>query len=137
VMPADTQAFMSALFGVAGDPDPVTAMHGFMTRQSLLRAWGQFQQTYPLIVAPIYTDVPFPVGTDLATVRETVRGMRMAIAVNALGLPAVALPVGVGDGLPQSVQIIGSRYREDLCLDAAAAVEDRLGIVTPIDPLWW
>jgi amidase len=61
--------------------------------------------------------------------------MRMAMAVNALGLPAVAVPVGVGDGLPQVVQLIAGRYREDLCLDAAQAVEDRLGIITPIDPV--
>jgi amidase len=60
--------------------------------------------------------------------------MRMALAVNVLGVPAVALPVGIGDGLPQAVQVIGPRYREDLCLDAAAALEDRLGIITPIDP---
>jgi amidase len=32
------------------------------------------------------------------------------------------------------VQVIGARYREDLCLDAAGAIEDRLGIITPIDP---
>jgi hypothetical protein len=31
-------------------------------------------------------------------------------------------------------EAIGPRYREDLCLDAAAALEDRLGIITPIDP---
>jgi hypothetical protein len=29
---------------------------------------------------------------------------------------------------------IAPRYREDLCLDAAQAIEDRLGILTPIDP---
>jgi len=44
------------------------------------------------------------------------------------------LRLGIGDGLPQAVQVIGPRYREDLCLDAAAAVEVRLGIFTPIDP---
>jgi amidase len=60
--------------------------------------------------------------------------MRLTTAVNALGLPAVALPVGIADGLPQAVQVIGPRYREDLSLDAAAAIEDRLGIFTPIDP---
>jgi amidase len=32
------------------------------------------------------------------------------------------------------VQIIGPRYREDLCLDAAAALEQALGVLTPIDP---
>ena len=60
--------------------------------------------------------------------------MRMAMAVNTLVLPAVALPVGIRDGLPQAVQVIGPRYREDLILEAAAAIEDRLGIITPIDP---
>ena len=91
---------------------------------------------HPLIVAPIFIDIPFEVATDLANgrVAETICGMRMALAVDALGLPAVALPVGTGGGLPQSVQIIGPRYREDLCLDAAAALEDRVGIITPIDP---
>jgi amidase len=135
-MPTDTRQFMSAFFEVAGDPDPVTATLSFMTRQLLLRAWGECQETRPLIVAPIFTGIPFEAGTDLADsqVAHTVRGMRMALAISALGLPAVALPVGIGDGLPQSVQVIGPRYREDLCLDAAAALEDRLGIITPIDP---
>jgi amidase len=135
-MPADTQRFLAAFHEVAGDPDPVTAMQSFMVRQSLLRAWGQFQQQHPLIVAPIYTDVPFQAGTDLdeGRVAATIHGMRMAMAVNALGLPAVA--VGITDGLPQAVQLIGPRYREDLCLDAAAALEDRVGTITPIDPRW-
>jgi amidase len=135
-MPADTRRFMSDFYEVAGDPDPVSTVGSFVARQSLLRAWSEFQEGHPLIVAPIFTDIPFEAGTDLAEgrVAETIRGMRMTLAVSALGLPAVALPVGLGDGLPQAVQVIGPRYREDLCLDAAAAIEDRLGIFTPIDP---
>ena len=138
MMPADTRRFLSEFYRVAGDPDPVTTMQSFVTRQSLLRAWGQFQQQHPLIVAPICTEVPFQAGTDLdeGQVAATIRSMRMATAVNALGLPAVALPVGIGDGLPQAVQVIGPRYREDLCLAAAAALEDRVGTITPIDPRW-
>jgi amidase len=131
-----TEEFVLALFEVAGDPDPGMHMQSFVTRHSLLRAWGEFQESHPLIVAPISTDIPFEVGKDRTApeVADIVSGMRMALAVNVLGVPAVALPVGIGDGLPQAVQVIGPRYREDLCLDAAAALEDRLGIITPIDP---
>jgi amidase len=133
---ADTERFVSALFELAPEPDPLTSVQTFVIRQSLLRVWSEFQEKYPLIVAPTFTDIPFEVGKDLthSGLVEIVRGMRMAVAINALGLPAVALPVGIADGLPQSVQVIGPRYREDLCLDAAAALEDRIGSSTPIDP---
>jgi amidase len=59
--------------------------------------------------------------------------MRMVVPVNLLGLPAAAVPTGVGEGLPQVVQVIG-RFREDLCLRAAAAIEEACGILGPIDP---
>jgi Asp-tRNA(Asn)/Glu-tRNA(Gln) amidotransferase A subunit family amidase len=51
----------------------------------------------------ICTGIPFKVGTDLADgkVAGTIQQMRMAIAVNTLALPAVAVPVGVAGGLPQ------------------------------------
>ncbi|HEX6857117.1 MAG TPA: amidase [Streptosporangiaceae bacterium] len=134
--PAGTRQFMSAFFEAAGYPDAMAAEESFMTRQSVLRAWGEFQETHPLIVAPVCTEPPFEAGTDLneGRVAKTIGTMRMAMAINALGLPAVALPVGTGDGLPQAVQVIGPRHREDLCLDAAQAIENRLGIITPIDP---
>ena len=135
-MPVPTRRFMSAFFEAAGDPDPVAVEQSFITRQSLLRSWSEFQQHHPLIVAPVATEMPRRVGTDLDEhqVAKDLMSMRMAMAVNTLGLPAVALPVGIADGLPKAVQVIGPRYREDLCLDAAAALEDRVGIITPIDP---
>jgi amidase len=57
-MPADTQRFMSEFYEVAGDPDPGATVQSFAERQSLLRAWGEFQEKHPLIVAPIFTDPP-------------------------------------------------------------------------------
>ncbi len=134
--PPGTRQFMSAFFEAAGHPGAMAAEQSFMTRQSVLRAWGEFQEARPLIVAPVCTEPPFEAGTDLneGRVAETIGTMRMAMAVNALGLPAVALPVGVAGGLPQGVQVIGPRYREDLCLGAAGAIESRLGVITPIDP---
>jgi amidase len=135
-MPGPTQSFMSAFFEAAGDPDAMAAEQAFITRLSVLRSWSEFFEHHPVIIAPIATEIPTRAGTDLdeGQVVEDLRTMRMAMAVNALGLPAVALPVGITDGLPQAVQVIGPRYREDLCLDVAEATEDRVGILTPIDP---
>src|SRR5262249_61738480 len=107
-----------------------------MPRQSLLRAWGEFQETHPLIVAPICTNLPFGAGADLAdgAVAETIRGMRMAIAVNALGLPAVALPVGTAGGLPQAVPGIRPPHPADPCPGAPAPPEDPRARTTPARP---
>jgi amidase len=40
----------------------------------------------------------------------------------------------VVDGLPQGVQLIGWRYHEDLCFDAAEAIERQQGVLKPIEP---
>ena len=55
--------------------------------------------------------------------------MRFVSAVNVPGLPTVVAPVGLHRGHPVGLQLIGSRYREDLCLDAAEAIERRSGVL--------
>ena len=60
--------------------------------------------------------------------------MRFVLPQNLLGIPAVCVPTGLGGGLPTGVQVTGRRFREDECLDAAAAIEASLGTLTPIDP---
>ena len=40
-----------------------------------------------------------------------------------LGLPGLAVPTGLADGLPTGVQLCATRYREDLCLAAGEIVE--------------
>jgi amidase len=47
-----------------------------------------------------------------------------------LGLPVATTPVGLtAKGHPVGVQLIASRYREDLALDAAQAIEARVGVL--------
>jgi amidase len=108
-------------------------------RRKHLRDWLQFLERYPLVVGPVSTEPPLPVGfdTDVSADGEQLRRIqRLMITVNLLGLPAAAVPTGVANGVPLGVQIIGSRYREDLCLDAAEAIEAQYGLDTPIDLQW-
>ncbi len=51
-----------------------------------------------------------------------------------VGVPAVAVPTGLAAGLPQGVQVVAGMYREDLCLEAAQRIEERLGVLTPLAP---
>ena len=105
-------------------------------RNALAREWATFQTRYPIVLGPVCTDPAFPVGRDLEAdaIGDLLRAMRLVVTVNLLGLPAAAVPVGVIGGLPQGVQLIGDRFREDLCLDAAEAIERAIGTLTPIDP---
>jgi Asp-tRNA(Asn)/Glu-tRNA(Gln) amidotransferase A subunit family amidase len=43
--------------------------------------------------------------------------------------PSVVVPVALHQGRPVGVQLIAGRYREDLCLDAAEAIEEKAGIL--------
>jgi amidase len=113
-----------------------TAFDPMMERAAIARAWHGWMGRAPLILAPVCGRQAFETGADLEP--EWLAGwpsaLRITVAVNLLGLPAVAVPVGCEDGLPRAVQIIAPRFREDVCLDAAAVIEAGTGPLTPIDP---
>ncbi|MEV7356104.1 amidase [Kitasatospora sp. NPDC091276] len=101
------------------------------------RSWAEFLDEYPLLLGPVFTEPPVEPGIESrdAAGWELVRtAMRLCKVTSFAGLPAVAVPTGLADGLPTGVQLVGRAFREDLCLEAAQAVEDRLGVLAPIDP---
>jgi len=113
-------------------------MRALALRARHVRDWMLFLERYPLVVGPVSTEPPFAVGFDIESSEATARvltAQRLLVAVNLLGLPAVAVPTGLADDVPVGVQVIGSRYREDLCLDAAEVIEAQHGLETPIDPV--
>jgi amidase len=114
--PADVEAYVAA-----------TA-----TRFGAMREWDAFAQRYPLVLGPVHTERPSdvdPLDADQAV--RAMLGMRLCAATTCVGVPAVAVPTGVVDGQPLGVQVIGPRYREDVCLTAAREVEARLPISAP------
>jgi amidase len=129
--------FLDHAFQRRPELDYLGYIGGFAARSAVARAWTDFHSRYPLVLGPVATIQPFPVGHDLAgpaEVAEILNGLRLVVLANLIGLPVAVVSTGVANGLPQGVQIVGDRYREDLCLDAAEAIEERLGVVTPIDP---
>jgi amidase len=112
-------------------------LDGLTRRDHFLRSWEVFMAERPLVVTPVSNEPAFPVGLDLVdadTTRRLMAAQIMQLAVPVLGLPAVSVPTGLAEGVPMGVQITAARFREDLCLDAAAAIEARAPMPTPIDP---
>ncbi|MGW2583292.1 amidase [Streptomyces virginiae] len=104
---------------------------------NIRRSWAEFLDEYPLLLGPVFTEPPVEPGLesrDRAGRDRVGSGMRLCTVTSFVGVPGVAVPTGTVDGLPCGVQIVGRAFREDLCLAAARAVEDRLGVLTPIDP---
>ena len=106
-------------------------------RTRMMRAWSLFQEEHPLVLTPLLMRPWFPWDYDAqgpAAVRDLFDSAIYSYGVNFLGLPAGVVPVGLVDGLPVGVQVIGPRYREDLVLDAMGAIEAQTGSI--LDGLW-
>jgi amidase len=132
----DVLRFIQLTTGTAPEQDLGSYLQAHTERFNHAREWSAFFEHYPLILGPVSTASPFTVGYDIEGTKQALgvrHSMHLTVIANLLGLPAVALPVGLAEGLPQGVQLIARPYREDLCISAAQAIEDRVGIITPID----
>ncbi|NBE56214.1 amidase [Streptomyces boluensis] len=104
---------------------------------NIRRTWAEFLDTYPLLLGPVFTEPPVEPGLesrDPAGRDRVATAMRLCTATSFVGVPAVAVPTGLVDGLPAGVQVVGRAFREDVCLAAAQEIEDRLGVLTPVGP---
>lgn len=125
---------LCAMFDCSNTPNSV--IHA--ERSRLIRCWSEFFSTHTIAIGPTWSRRPWPADADL----EPKRGTQLVLDTNrfitpgsALGLPAVALPMGISQGMPTGIQIYADLWREDLCLAAAAVIESSVGQITPIDPV--
>lgn len=112
-------------------------VQAYSDRARLLRLWTQFLHDRPLVLSPVSQLLPFAPNDDASTqerFEQIAAGHVPLVAVNYLGLPAVAVPVRLDASGPVGVQLIGRPLREDVCLDAAQSIEDRVGVMT--EKLW-
>lgn len=137
-----------------GDPGAIQALRGqrdfvqslgmadfsgaLVRRMGITRAWQEFTQDYPVVLLPPCAELPFPDNLDLQgddAYRRVWEAQMSMIGLPVTGLPAVTLATGLtGDGVPYGVQIVSAKYREDVALAAAEAIEARspaIPIATP------
>jgi amidase len=111
----------------------------FAQRDGVAREWSMFMAEHPLILTPTWTQLPFEHGFDVSSPQASLATkalFRPVMPANLMGLPSACVPAArdTATGLPIGVLLTGQRLREDLCLEAAEAVEARSGLETPIDP---
>ena len=110
--------------------------NGLADRTRQCRNWSVFLAEHALVLTPMMMRAAYRASYDVEPggVEDIFRSSVYCCSINVLGLPAGYLTTGLVDGLPSGVQIVGRRYREDLVLDAMAALEARQDRV--LDRLW-
>ena len=124
----------SAHFGV---PDLKGLMAELTERNLIRRAWSELLERYDLVLMPVSAREAFANDEDFIhpeRIPELLRAQRFLCMINALGLPSAAVPTGLADGVPVGVQLVGAPLDDELCLQAAEAIEAHCGTLT--DTLW-
>ena len=131
-------AAIESMLGHSRVLDTPALLQGLAQRLSHERAWGLMFEDIDALIMP--TSLQRPLDNDLDLHGPQHMGAILAaqqplVAVNLLGLPAVAVPTHLVEGLPVGVQVIAALHDDALALDVAQALEDRLGSLWPQLPM--
>ncbi len=102
----------------------------------LSRAFAGFLGDHDVLLSPVANELQPPLGTydaddpeiDAAGwVRRVMAPFPLCMTYNMTGAPAISVPVGCSEeGLPIGVQLGAAMYREDVLLQLAGQLEERL-----------
>lgn len=112
--------------GTAGDYLQALAKMQIIARQIV-----SFFDRYDALVLPVYLHPQIPVNAwaDLSfdkTLEKITNWIAPCPPFNAAGLPSIALPTGIKNGLPLGIQIIGKPADEATIITLAAQLEAKL-----------
>lgn len=128
---------VSAYLEIGGDIGLKDYMAGMAERSGHIRRWMAFLEDYPVALTPLAFQPSFPPDGDVggrAAIEKMFSAFPYQTGLNLLGLPCVVTPTGLHEGRPIAVQLIASRYREDLALAAGEAIGKQVGVLA--ETLW-
>jgi amidase len=150
---AETRRGLNRAFAAEGDPDasfvyaqmealcPEPDLFGFMdalqARAGFVRQWMHFFEAYPVALCPVSAELPFPDQLDVESpeaFRRVIEAQLTQVGLPLMGLPGLAVTTGLVGRVPVGVQLLAGRYREDLLLEAGAAIEAAGVPATPVEP---
>jgi len=111
---------------------------GLARRTTILREWLAFMQEYPLVLTPATWRKPQKIDTYDHPVRLTadqVLELSPQHVPPLLGLPTLAAPTGLADGVPMGIQLMASLFEEERLFNAGLVFEKNCSLPTPIDPV--
>jgi len=91
--------------------------------QDFKKAFDEFDA----LISPTAPTTAFPIGAKTADPLEMYLSDICTIPTNLAGIPAISIPVGLADGLPVGLQIMGKHFDEATILAVASAVEREVG----------
>ena len=123
--------------GIAATLPPDIVAKTLARRAGLVHDFQIFLDRYPLLLVPVSGRLPFLDDADmesLAAFRAICESQITQTGLPAVSLPALTVATGMAGRSPVGVQLIASRYREDLLIAAGKAIEAGGTPPSPIDP---
>lgn len=134
----DANYVLAEMHKLTAVPDLNEVLDALQARLGFLRHWQQFLATYPVLICPVSAEPPFPDLLDLEDFPRVIEAQLTQVGLPLMGLPGMSVFTGFGESdmgrVPLGAQLVGGRYREDILLDAAEAIEARgeaIRVVTP------
>lgn len=131
------------VFGEFQKRYPAPDLDGFLdllqARAAFVRQWMEFLDNYPIVILPVSASLPFKDNLDVESAdafASVVEAQITQIGLPFMGIPAMSVCTGSagngpGNKKPLGVQLVASRYREDILIAAAKDIADPISPVTP------
>ena len=88
-----------------------------------------------VLLTPTSPNVAFEIGTKSNNPLEMYLADICTVSVNIAGLPGISIPIDVNsEGMPIGLQLIGNRFEEEKILNAAYALEKKIGFKEKFEP---